>query len=98
MTRRSKPRGSRKFGYPTNTSDPIAIINGEVISRQRLADECVIPEGAKILETLIARLLIEQAMRRKKIEVTAAEIDQEIDQVADEDRSGYTGRLAQEPR
>jgi len=67
---------------PANAGDPIAIINGEVITRQRLADECVAKEGPKILETMVARLLIEQEMRKKKIEVTAAEIDQEIDNVA----------------
>lgn len=67
---------------PTNTTDPIALVNGEVITRQQLADECVARKGAEILETLIARRLIEQAMRAKKIEVTALEIDQEIDAVA----------------
>lgn len=67
---------------PTNTNDPIAIVNGQVITRQRLADECVAREGAKILETLIARVLIEQALQAKKMEVTATEIDTEIDQVA----------------
>jgi foldase protein PrsA len=39
-------------------------------------------KGEEILETLIARKLIEQALRAKKLEVTAAEIDQEIDNVA----------------
>ena len=67
---------------PTNATDPIAILNGEVITRQQLADECVAREGQKILETLIARRLIEQAMKAKKIEITAAEIDQEIDNIA----------------
>ena len=67
---------------PTNTTDPIAIVNGEVITRQQLADECVARKGSEILETLIARRLIEQAMKAKKIEVTAAEIDTEIDTVA----------------
>ena len=67
---------------PTNTTDPIALVNGEVITRQQLADECVARKGSEILETLIARRLIEQAMRAKKIEVTAAEIDAEIDAVA----------------
>jgi hypothetical protein len=67
---------------PANANDPIAIINGEVVTRQQLADECVARNGTEILETLIARRLIEQAMRAKKIEVTAAEIDMEIDNVA----------------
>ncbi|MFO0909937.1 MAG: parvulin peptidyl-prolyl isomerase [Isosphaeraceae bacterium] len=67
---------------PVNPSDPIAIINGEVITRSQLADECVARKGEEILETLVARKLIEQALRGKKIEVTASEIDQEIENVA----------------
>ncbi len=67
---------------PVNPSDPIAIVNGEVITRQRLSDECVARKGEEILETMIARTLIEQAMRSKKLDVTAAEIDEEIDNIA----------------
>ena len=73
----------KQVRVPTNTTDPIAIVNGEVITRQQLADECVARKGQEILETLIARRLIEQAMRGKKLEVTAAEIDNEIDSVAE---------------
>ncbi|HMB08032.1 MAG TPA: peptidylprolyl isomerase [Isosphaeraceae bacterium] len=67
---------------PVNPTDPIATVNGEVITRQQLADECVARKGEEILETLVARRLIEQALRAKRIEVTAAEVDQEIDNVA----------------
>ena len=62
--------------------EPIAIVNGQEISRQQLADECVAREGKKILEALINRTLIEQALRRQRLEVTGAEIDEEIDNVA----------------
>jgi len=67
---------------PVNPTDPICIINKEVITRAQLANECVARKGEEILETLISRTLIEQALRAKKLEVTAAEIDQEIDKVA----------------
>ena len=67
---------------PVNPSDPIALINGEVVTRQQLSDECIVRKGEEILETLIARRLIEQALRARKLEVTSAEIDQEIDNVA----------------
>jgi parvulin-like peptidyl-prolyl isomerase len=67
---------------PTNTTDPIAIVNGEVITRQQLADECVARKGQEILETLIARRLIEQAMRGSNLEITADEINAEIDSIA----------------
>ncbi len=72
----------KEVRVPTNATDPIALVNGEAITRQQLADECVARKGQEILETLIARRLIEQAMRAKKMEVTPAEIDAEIDSVA----------------
>ena len=67
---------------PVNPGDAIATINGEHITRAQLADECVARKGVEILETLIARKLIEQALRARKLEVTAPEVDQEIDRVA----------------
>ncbi|WP_435010928.1 peptidylprolyl isomerase [Tundrisphaera lichenicola] len=72
----------KEVRVPVNTTDPIAIVNGEIITRQQLADECVAREGQKILDTLIARRLIDQAIRGQKKEVTPQEVDQEIDRVA----------------
>jgi hypothetical protein len=67
---------------PVNPTDPIAIINNQVITRQQLADECVARKGKEILDTLINRTLIHQALKERHQEVTPAEIDQEIDNVA----------------
>jgi parvulin-like peptidyl-prolyl isomerase len=67
---------------PVNPTDPIALVNGESITRQQLADECVARRGEEILETLVARRLIEQALRAQRKQVTAQEIDQEIENVA----------------
>jgi parvulin-like peptidyl-prolyl isomerase len=67
---------------PVNPGDPIALVNGQAISRQQLADECVARKGKEILDLLINRMMIEQALRTKKLEITAAEIDQEIDATA----------------
>lgn len=69
---------------PVNPSDPIATVNNRVITRQRLADECVARKGKEILDTLIARELIEQALQKNKLQVTAAEVDQEIDRIANQ--------------
>lgn len=74
--------GLKEVRVPANPSDAIAVINGQIISRQQLADECIARKGKEILDTLIARTLIEQAMRAQKLEVTPAEIDQEIDGLA----------------
>ncbi len=67
---------------PVSPSDPIAIVNNQIISRQQLADECVAREGKKILDILINRTMIEQALAKGKMSITAAEIDEEIDTVA----------------
>jgi foldase protein PrsA len=74
--------GLQVTAIPANPSDAIATVNGEVITRRQLADECVVRKGEEILETLVARKLIEQGLRASKKEVTAAEIDAEIDNVA----------------
>ncbi len=58
---RVDPAGVPKLelkALPVNPTDAIATINGEVITRQQLADECVARKGEEILETLIARRLI----------------------------------------
>lgn len=67
---------------PTNPSDPIAIINGTPITRGQLANECIVRKGEEILETLIARTLIDQEIEKKGLAVTPAEIDAEIDAIA----------------
>jgi len=73
----------KEVRVPTNTTDPIAVVNGEIITRQQLADECVARKGQEILETLIARKLIEQEIKKRGITIGAAEIDAEIDSVAE---------------
>ncbi len=84
----SAPSGSNEqprlvpTAIPVNPSDPIAVINKQVLTRSQLADECIARKGEEILDTLISRTLIEQALRKRKLEVTAREVDQEIDSVA----------------
>jgi len=74
--------GLQKTAIPVNPTDPIATVNGKVITRQQLADECIARKGEEILETLVARELIAQGLLTAKKEVTGPEIDQEIDNVA----------------
>lgn len=77
----AQPTG-RLVRIPVNPSDPVAVVNGEVITRQQLSDECVARKGEEILETLIARRLIDQSMRANKMAITSEEIDAEIDRIA----------------
>ncbi len=84
--------GLQLTAIPVNPTDPIATVNGKVITRQQLADECIARKGEEILETLVARELIGQGLQAVKKEVTAAEIDQEIDNIAN--RVAQIGREA----
>jgi parvulin-like peptidyl-prolyl isomerase len=74
---------------PVNPTDAIATVNGEAITRQQLADECVARSGKQILETMIARKLLDQAIAARRLEVSPQEIDEEIERV-----SGGIGREA----
>ena len=83
----------RTTQIPVNPNDPIIIVNNQVITRQQLADECVARKGKEIGELLINRTLVEQALRAKKLDVTAAEIDAEIENVAKRFGIGREGWL-----
>jgi hypothetical protein len=67
---------------PVHPGDAILIINGQIITRQQLADECVAQHGKAVAQVLINRTLIAQALSSNKLEITAAEIDEEIEAVA----------------
>ena len=86
---------------PVNLDDPILKVNGQVITRRQLADECIARKGKEIAEVMIHRTLVEQALRAKKLEVTAAEIDKEIEDVAKRfgiSREGWLRTLDKEPQ
>lgn len=79
---------------PVNPNDPIAVVNGEPITRQDLAEECLARKGTEILDTMIARRLIEQSLRAAKLEVTPTEVDAEIDANVQRFGQGQIGREA----
>lgn len=67
---------------PVNPTDAVALVNGKPITRQRLAEEALVRKGEEVLDALISRELIEQAVTAKKLTITQQEIDEEIDHVA----------------
>ena len=72
----------RVVRVPVNPGDAVAIINGEVITRAALAEEAFVREGEKVLDAMISRKLVDQALKARKLTVTAQEIDAEIDKYA----------------
>lgn len=67
---------------PVSPNDPVAIVNGQVITRQQLADETVAREGKKVLEAMIAGTVIDQAVTRAKVTIKPQEVDEEVEFIA----------------
>ena len=58
---------------------PIAFVNGAEITADQLAAECLSRHGAGVVETMVNRVVIEQACRRAGVTVTPQDVDAEID-------------------
>lgn len=83
---------------PSSPNDPVAIVNNQVITRQQLAEEAIARKGEEILDTLIARVMIDQALKSKGIAVTADEVNAEIEAMAQPHGRPFSGRLAENTR
>jgi hypothetical protein len=64
----------------------VAVVNGEEVRREKLAQDCINRYGIEVLENLVNKRLILGYCQLKKIEVTQAEIDAEILRVAQQFR------------
>ncbi len=60
----------------------VAAVNGRRISRNELGRECLRHYGDEVLESLVNKLLISQECKRLNIVVTRAEVDSEIERLA----------------
>jgi len=70
--------GSAKSAMPI-----MAVVNGEQITRQELANECMRRYGEEVLENLIHKQVIEQACQARNVIVTDKDVETEIRFVAD---------------
>ncbi len=59
-----------------------ARVNGEAISYEALAKECVAKHGKEVLENMISRTIVRQACAEKGVTVSEAEVDQEIVEIS----------------
>jgi parvulin-like peptidyl-prolyl isomerase len=91
---RSHPKVNRPTGQPKNAKTDsqatdlaakpkiVAVINGEPITREVLAKECLRRHGNLVLESLVNKVLIFQECKAQRIEVTQKDIDAEISTIA----------------
>jgi parvulin-like peptidyl-prolyl isomerase len=69
---------------PKSAGNPevVAEVHGEKIGRQQLAAECLRYHGKDVLESLVNKELILDHCQKRKIAVTEAEIDAEVERLA----------------
>lgn len=60
----------------------MASVNGQQISRQELADQCLQRHGEDVLESMVNKHLIWQACQEKGISVTSEDVEAEIKRMA----------------
>jgi len=64
--------------------DVAALINNRPVRLEDLGEMCIDRHGEEVLENLISRKLIEQACRKRNIQVTEADVNAEIERAARE--------------
>ncbi|MEM8864794.1 MAG: peptidylprolyl isomerase, partial [Planctomycetota bacterium] len=85
--------------YQPPQHDVMAIVNGQDINRQQLAQACIERFGEDVLESLVNKRLIEHRCRNRGITVTDADIEAEVDRIAKRfklDREQWLGLLEKE--
>ncbi len=69
----------------------VAVVNGQTIARDKLAQECIRRYGTIVLDNLLNKHLILQACAAQNIQVTQADVNQEIERVSN--KFGLTTKL-----
>ncbi len=64
---------------PPAAPKPMALVNGAEITADALGEECLARHGARVLEALVNRSIIEQACQASGISITRQHVDAEID-------------------
>lgn len=64
------------------TRPALARVNGELISYDSVAEECMQRYGQEVLESFVNRTIIDQACRKQGISITQAEVNSEIVKIA----------------
>lgn len=67
---------------PPRTIQVLAIVNGQQITRQQIAQQCLNRHGNEVLESIVNRYLVIAECQRQGIEITMQDVDQEIDRRA----------------
>lgn len=79
----AKPAQALAANAPTASQLKVmAVVNGEQISRQELAQECLRRYGEEVLESVVNRYVITQACQEAGITITDQDVTNEISRIA----------------
>lgn len=81
-SRQARPVQPEVVPPPQDDQDPVAIVNGQAISRKLLVDACVLRFGEEVLESMVNKQLIDNHCKNRGIQITAEDVDAEIDRMA----------------
>ena len=73
------------FGNPAKEKEMpgvVAVLNGRRIIKRELTEACIERHGGEVLDKLLDRRLLEQALRKRKLTVTQADLDAEVARAA----------------
>lgn len=70
--------GARERAEAGKWETVVAEVNGDVITREQLADELIEVHGKELLENIVNRKMIEQACKAKKIVITRVDVENEL--------------------
>lgn len=80
---KTKPAGQPATATTSNEfALPASRVNGEIITREELARECMEQFGAEVLDSLISRKIIQQACAEQNVQVTDAEVTAEVTRIS----------------
>jgi len=74
--------GSQTAPTEQAKSPPMAVVNGEPITRQTLAEECIRRYSHDVLDSMVSKQILLQACQSSGVTITQKDIDEEIQQVA----------------
>ena len=84
----ANPSSANKGAAPTSAQPAeqkqpiVALVNGQTIMRDELAQECLRHHGKEVLESLFNRRLVDKHCRDRGVTVSQQEIDEEVDRIA----------------